>query len=69
LLEIKKNQAPTVLQTAKHAKKNNSRENFTDEIIPSVFSMVITDGMAVGDCGMGGKYFRTLCQIPMDIVR
>jgi hypothetical protein len=31
--------------------------------------MVITDGMAVGDCGMGGKYFRTLCQIPMDIVR
>jgi len=58
-----------VLQTAKHAKKNNSRENFTDEIIPSVFSTVIIDGMTVGDCGMGGKYFRTLYQIPTDIVR
>jgi hypothetical protein len=26
-----------VLQTGEHAKKTISRENFTDEIIPSVF--------------------------------
>jgi hypothetical protein len=25
--------------------------------------------MTVGDCGMGGKYFRTLCKLPTDIVR
>jgi len=58
-----------VLPTAKCAKTKNSRENFTDEIILSVFSTVITDGMAIGDCGMNSKYFRTLCHIPTNIVR
>jgi hypothetical protein len=48
-----------VLQTAKRDKKN-SRENITNEIIPSVFSTVITDWISVGDGGIGGKYFRTL---------
>jgi hypothetical protein len=57
-----------VLQTTKRAKKN-SRQKFTDGISPSVFSTVITDEMVVNDCGMGGKYFRTLCKLPTDIVR
>jgi hypothetical protein len=57
-----------VLQTAKRVKKK-SNENFTDEISPSVFSTVITDGIVVGDCGIGGKYFRTLCKLLTDIVR
>ena len=65
----KKNQTPMVLQTAKRAKFFFSRETFIDKIYPSVFSTVITDGMTVGDCGMGGKYFRTLCKLPTDIVR
>jgi hypothetical protein len=25
--------------------------------------------MAIGDCGMNSKYFRTLCHIPTNIVR
>jgi hypothetical protein len=49
--------------------KNNFRENFTDGICQSVFSTVITDEMVVGDYGMDGKYFRTLCKPSMDIAR
>lgn len=49
------------------APKTISRENYTDGICSSVFSMVITDGMAIDDCGMGSKYFRILCKLPTDI--
>jgi hypothetical protein len=52
----------------KRAKIFFSRENFTDGIIPSVFSMVITNEIFVGDCGMGGKYLRTLYQILMKYI-
>jgi hypothetical protein len=52
---------------AKRDKKKIFHENFTDKIIPSVFSTVITDGIPVGDsfhCGMGGNFFATLDKIP-----
>jgi hypothetical protein len=49
--------------------KKISTENITDEIILSVFSTVITDGISVGDGGMGGKYFRTLSNTDRYICR
>jgi len=58
---------PMVLQMGERAEIFFSSENFIDIIIPSVFSTVITDGLAVGDCGMGNKYFRTLYKIPTDM--
>jgi len=48
------------------ASKNNSRKNFIDGIILSVFSTIITYGKPISDYGMGGKYLRTLCKIPME---
>jgi len=47
LLEIKK---PTTdgLTDGEARQKKSSHENFTDGIIPSVFSTVITDGKTVG---------------------
>jgi hypothetical protein len=51
-----------------HQKIKISRENFTDKIYLFVFSMVITDRMAVGDCGMGDKYFRAFCKLPTEYI-
>jgi len=48
--------------------KNNSRENITDGIHPFAFSMVITDGLSVGDGGMAVNVSE-LWQIPTDIFR
>jgi hypothetical protein len=50
------------------AKKKVSRGNITDGINPSAISMVITDGISVGNYGMAGNCLPTLCEIPTDII-
>jgi hypothetical protein len=41
-----------------------SRENITDELNPSEMSTVITDGLSIGNYGIGGNFLATLCEIP-----
>jgi len=53
-----------VLQMGEERKFFFSCENFTDGL-----DIGHTDGQSVGDCGMGSKYFRTLCNIPMEYIR
>jgi hypothetical protein len=60
---------PTVLQTDTHAKKKFSIGNITDGINPFEFSTVITDGLSVGNYGIGGNCVATLCEISTDIIR
>jgi len=49
--------------------KKVSRGNITDGINPSASSTVITDGNSVGNYGMAGNCFASLCEIPTDIIR
>jgi hypothetical protein len=49
--------------------KKVSRGNITDGINPSEISTVSTDGISVGNYGMAGNCFATLCEIPTDIIR
>jgi hypothetical protein len=50
-------------------KKKVSCGNITDGINPSEISTVITDGLSVGNYGIGGNCVATLCEIPTDIIR
>jgi hypothetical protein len=49
--------------------KKVSRENITDEKNPSAISTVSTDGLSVGNYGIGSNCLPTLCEIPTDIIR
>jgi len=50
-------------------RKKISGGNITDEINPSEFSTVITDGQSVGNYGIRGNCVATLCEIPTDNIR
>jgi hypothetical protein len=49
--------------------KKVSHGNITDGINPSAISTVITDGLSVGNYGIGSNCLPTLCEIPTDIIR
>ena len=65
------------------AKKNNSRQQYTDRIILSVFvgytvnilqllvkyERTMSVWKSIGESGICSKYFATLGKIPMDYIR
>jgi hypothetical protein len=68
LSEIKKTNHRRSYKRQRVAKFFFSRENITNGIHPSAFSMVITGGLSVGDGGMTVNVSE-LYQIPTDIFR
>ena len=69
----KKNHPPTEHQRTyrwiRAPKKKISRGKISDEINPSEFSTVITNGWFVGNYGIGDNCVATLCEIPTEIIR